>query len=419
MIAFPFVYFSCLLLWNIHKRGFDIYAYIVLIYTLSSFFSIFVDAMNLYSVYDIFKHPLGILAPLSYCLLLTICFEPFKKFRSNQIKKVTFINIKHYDLIVYISFALFIITIILSITRISDIIMNNALADIREDYSKGRAESMWSNYSGILRYVVALTAIISPCSVILILIFFINLAFLKKSFWFNLMTILGSLSKLIHSIYIADRSGFIQYILILGLCFVLTRAHIPNKTLKKVYVCGIGIISLLVLYLSAVTISRFGGQDGSDTNSVYSSLIYYAGSCYIQYCNFFNCLDIDAPFSLVPILPFTYWIQGLPDYFEQADIVEKYYHHGVSNFSTFLGMIMSMSGKIVMIAFVFIYYYIASKVVYRKNRQTITIKKLIQFFIVVLIVVNGITGYYYMSFSSVFIILIWLILGRWLKLKTK
>lgn len=417
MICFPFLYFSCLLIWNVRKRGFDVYAYIVLIYTVSAFFSIFVDAMNLYAVYDIFDHPRGIIAPITYCGLLTICFEPFKKFNSNKINKISNINGKKYNYIVYVFFILFIFNILVSITRLHEIIINNLLNSIRNDFYNGETEFVWSRYSGMFRYFVALCSLVSPCSVLMILFFFINISFLKKSLLFNCITILGSLSRLIQSIFIADRSGFIHYIIIIGLCFVLVKSHLSRKTLKYIYATGLFVLSILFYYIISVTISRFGGADEGNMESVFGSLIYYAGSSYIHFCNFFNVLNIDAPVSLVTLFPLTYWLLGMPGYFEQAAIVENYYHHGVSNFSTFLGMIMSISGRFVMLLFVFIYYTICSKIIHRKYKEHISIKKLIYFFIVVLIVSNGLFGYYYMSFFSIINVLIWVCIARWITLR--
>ena len=40
----------------------------------------------------------------------------------------------------------------------------------------------------------------------------------------------------------------------------------------------------------------FGDDVGGDQSDVFASLVYYSGSSYIQFCNFFNTLSYDAPF---------------------------------------------------------------------------------------------------------------------------
>lgn len=408
MIYFPFIFFGILFIKNYIKRGLDVYSFLILLYVVSSLFSIFVDSLNLYRYFDIFKYPLGLFAPFVYCFLLAICFYPFKKFNSNKIKEFKSINEKWYNLIVWIFFGIFILMLAVSYNRLSEIITTQTLSAIRDDFYHGNAESIWSNYTGWFRYFIAIMSLLAKSSFILILFFFFNVAILHKSLGFNIITLLGSSIPLIQSLYIADRSSFIQWLLIFCLSFVIFRRHMSIKVYRQFVLYGCIIFTLLIIYLAAVSISRFGEEAGS---SVYDALVYYAGSSYIQFCNFFNVLDSDAPFSLSPLFPFTYWILGMPGYFEQCEVVESYYRHGVSNFSTFLGMILSMSGKLVMFFFVFVYYNISNILLKRKNLNSISFRQLTLFFIVVLIPTNGLFGYYYMSYSSVFDIIIWLMIS--------
>ena len=61
--------------------------------------------------------------------------------------------------------------------------------------------------------------------------------------------------------------------------------------------------------------------------------------------------------------------------------------------------------------FVFVYYNISNILLKRKNLNSISFRQLTLFFIVVLIPTNGLFGYYYMSYSSVFDIIIWLMIS--------
>ena len=417
MLFFPFVFFSYIVIFNYNRRGVDVFTYLVAIYAFSAFSSIFVDAMDLYKNFDIFKHPLGIVAPLSYCLLIGICLIPYKVFNSSKISTIEVVKNSRYNKVIWFYFFFFIFMILVSLTRINEIIQMQAMAQLRDNFYHGDADMIWSNYTGIFRYVVAISSLLSGSAYILILFFFYNLAILNKPLWFNIITLLGSLNPLIQSVMIADRSCFIHWTLIFILCFVLFHKNLSSKAKKQFSIIGIILIALISTYFFAVTISRFG--DGGDIGDTYSSLVYYSGSSYIQYCNFFNVLDYNAPFSLAPLLPLTYWLAGLPGYFEQSEVVESIYHHGVSNFSTFLGMILSMSGRTVMCIFVVVYYTISRKLLYRRDLSSLSVKKMIYFFIVVLIVNNGLFGYFYMSYSSTCVILIWVYLATFLSNKHK
>ena len=414
MIFFPFIIFFSVFLYNYRYRGLDIFTYLILLYTSCSFFSIFLDSLNLYRDFDIFKSSLGIIAPLSYCGLLLICMKPFKSFNSNSIIKIESVNIKRYKTVIYIYFALFVLMLLVSSTKINEILQAQTMAALRDDFYHGNAESVWSSYSGWFRYFVAIMSLLSATSYLLILFFFYNIVVLKTSLRFNIITLIGSLTPLIQSVFIADRSGFIYWLLIFMVSFVLFRKMMTKKDKKIFGIFRLIIITVLLLYFITVTVSRFGEDTGGTIRDVYYSLVYYTGSNYIQFCNFFNHLPLESPTSLTPIFPLTYWILGLPGYFEQCEVVEKVYHHGVSNFSTFLGLILSMGGRIVMCLFVVVYYNIAMKVVKRNDPQILSVKKLIYFFIVVLVVNNGLFGYFYMSYSSTCNIIIWIFLASYL-----
>lgn len=414
MIYFPLVFFGILFSRNYKKKGIDIYGYLLLIYTFSAFFSIFVDSLNLYKEYDIFKHPLGIVAPLFYCVLIAICLAPYKVFNSGIIKKIQIVNISRYNKVVYASFLLFVLMILVSVSRIQDIFVAQSLASVRDGFYHGDAEFVWSGYSGWFRYFIGIASLLSSSSYILILFFFYNITILQKPFWFNIITLLGSFTPLIQSVFIADRSGFIHWTLVFVMSFVLFYKMMLPRARKQFVCVGAFLFSMVLLYFVSVTISRFGDDVGGDQSDVFASLVYYSGSSYIQFCNFFNTLSYDAPFSLAPLFPLTYWLCGWPGYFEQCLLVEQVYHHGVSNFSTFLGMILSMSGRVVMCLFVLIYYFISMGVVRRNQLSFLTVKKMIYFFIIVLILNNGLFGYFYMSYSSTCNIIIWIFLAKYL-----
>ena len=172
--------------------------------------------------------------------------------------------------------------------------------------------------------------------------------------------------------------------------------------------------AVIIAYLVLVTTSRFGEQQGGNAMD---GVIVYAGQSFLNYCNFFNHLGIDAPFSLQPLFPLTYKLLGLPDYFEQCAIVEAYYHHGVSNFSTFLGCILSISGKIVMFLFVFFYVCICNAFLKRTNKGNISLSKLVLFLIVGIIPANGLFAYPYYNYAMTIVVLIWFFLAGFLKRK--
>lgn len=412
MVALPFVYFTLLFLYSVRKQGFDVYAYLLLIFIISSFFSIMFVENNLYSQSSVPTYPIGIFAPISYCLLLTICLQPFKRFESNKLKTLTDnINMKRYNLVVYVFFGIFVLLLAISVTKIQDIAMAQNLASMRQDFYNGDQEDIWSHFQGLQRYLIAGISMIASSCRILIIFFFINIIYLKKSIWFNIMTLLGSMTSLILSLYIVDRSGFVMWIMLFGFIFVLFKTNLKFKHIKPYLLMALPLAVVIIAYLVLVTLSRFGEQQGGNAMD---GVIVYAGQSFLNYCNFFNHLGFDAPFSLQPLFPLIYKLLGLPNYFEQCAIVEAYYHHGVSNFSTFLGCILSISGKTVMFLFVLFYIAVCNAFLNRKDKENISLKKLVLFLIVGIIPANGLFAYPYYNYAMTIVILIWLFFARFL-----
>ncbi len=410
MFVFTAFFFMIAFLSAYKKQGFDVYTYILFIYLVGAFFGVLLDSMDLYVDFDYPKKSIGFIAPLSYCLLLFLCIRPFNAFKSNSIKHITSINEKVYNFIVYFYFCIFVIILLASLMRIGEVMNAQNLAAMRSEFYQGDAASVWSSYSGFPRLILAGLSLWSGSGVIMLLFFFVNIIKFKKKLWFNIITLLGATTPLVLALYSMDRSSFINWFLVFGLLYVIFRKQLKAKDLKSFMILIIPVIMLMVVYLYRVTLSRFGEQSGGNA---FDGFVYYAGQSLFHYCYFFNDLDINAPFSLVELFPFTYnKILNQPSYFEQCEIVSNYCHYGVSNFSTFLGMILSMSGKIVMLIFVFLYIVLINKIIFRPNKETISLKQLIYFFIVAKVVVNGLFGYCYLEYMSTIYIITWILYAR-------
>src|SRR5690554_4623799 len=104
MIAIPFVYFTFLLVFILkRKKTFDISAYLVSLYWLSSFFSILIDINNFRS-FDTSGYEISIVPTLLYCFLLTLTIWPFYKFKSEHVVYVKLKKSKSFNYIVYFYF---------------------------------------------------------------------------------------------------------------------------------------------------------------------------------------------------------------------------------------------------------------------------------------------------------------------------
>lgn len=402
MIALPFVYFFIWFLVSFRKRGLDVYTYILILYTILSFCSILLDVQNLYT--DDCRHAdLGFFAPILYCLLLTICIAPFSKIKS-PIPVNAKIDDRFVSIVVYVYFAIFLIVLFTAYSRINEIIVTNAFDQVRRDAYSGDNETFYNHLSGIPRYIAGGAGELATSAYFLIFIFFYNLAFNKRSIFFNVITLVSSCSQLIVSINQADRSQFFCWILMVGLAYVMFYRYLSKKAKRSVIIVLISFGLLFIAYLLAVSIARFSYRD-EDTSG---GIINYAGQSYINFCNFINYLHPDYR-SLCEIFPITYnYILDEPNYFDSCEIIRRQTGWIVYGFSTFLGFIYSISGGFVMAVYTMLYFIITRKTLPRRKAS-------FNYFIICwclsLVLVLGVFTHFYSFPNTIFALIIWLFVG--------
>lgn len=414
MIAFPFVYFSIWFIVEFRKRGLDAYTFIILLYTIISFFAILIDVMDLYYNHSCVKYPsLGLIAPVLYVVLLTICIKPFSRVTGNTIQKLAGgISERKFNLVVYAYFTMFLIVFAASLTRIQEILLSNALAEVRNEAYQGEAGMWYDSVKGLPRMICGVCHILAPSSFIMIPFFFIGMIHFKKGFPYSALTLLGSLTMLLIAIHIADRSNFVYWGLTFVFCYVLFKHRLSSKT--KFYFSILAIIFgvIMLSYFINVTVSRFGEREGGYSGG----LIIYAGQSYINFCNFFNHLIFEVPHKpeIVLFPNINRYILNGPTYFEYADQLSLIYSHTVSNFSTFIGLIMSISGLEITILYCLIYNFITRIALWRPSAKHITIRQFSYFWILVLVPLLGLFGYFYLPPNTVLAAFVWWIIGLFL-----
>lgn len=413
MIVLPFIYFGIWFISAYKKRGLDVFAFILLLYTFTGFCSIQLDVNDFYEISSCPKMPIGIIAPIVYIILLSLCIQPFSKFKSNSIEWfIGNINERRFNLIVYIYFAIFLIVLFVSFSIIQEILASNALADIRGEQYRGETISFYDYMRGIPRYICAICSEMASSCYIMIPFFFIGITHFNKGGILSAMTLCGSLTPLLISINIVDRSQFVYWALAFVLCLVFFHKLLSGKAKRIILILSSIVLGAMIIYFLSVTISRFADRaDGTN-----GGLILYAGQNYLNFCNFFNNLIFDNPHKPeIVLLPnINRYILHGQSYFEFAAQLAKNYHHTVSNFSTFIGLIMSVSGFFVTFIYILVYRSVTLWAVRRNNPKVLGIKQFVYFWILVLNPVLGIFGYFYMDTSTIYAVVAWLSYGVFL-----
>jgi len=411
MIVLPFVLFFIWFVVVFKKQGFTVGSYILLLYCVISLCSIVVDWFDYYDA-SCTKLPLGVHAPLLYCILISFCVYPFTRIHFQNIKVLQGRSLQFFDIVVYFYFTIFLIVLLVSFEKINELLMTDNellmsnLVVIRGELYSGTAESFYNHLTGFPRYVSAICNILSPSSFVMILFFMYSMAFLHKPALFNIIALCGSFTPLLVSINIVDRSQFLYWLLLLGLSFSLFYKFFSKKAKTGLIIHLSVVIGAILLFFSVVTIARFGERE----NGLLGGLFLYAGQSYINFCNFINYLQ--PAFAFYINFPFINdYIFHEPSYFEISARLNQASPVMVNVFSTFLGIIYSMSGLIVMILYVLVYRFATDYFLRRHIVRMYGFERLMVLWILASVPTLGLFGHFYMSSSATIAIVCWLFIG--------
>src|SRR5690606_31930588 len=121
-------------------------------------------------------------------------------------------------------------------------------------------------------------------SVIMLLFYFYSICFLNKSRYFNAIILLSSTTIIIIGILGVDRSKSFYWILTYGFMMALFWRHMSKRIRKQIFIVSLVLVSLVVVYIASVTVSRFEGRSSGTEGGIIS----YAGQPYINFCLFFD-----------------------------------------------------------------------------------------------------------------------------------
>ena len=164
MLYFPFIYFTTLLLAVIRKRGFDMSAYMIFIYAISSFFSIILYNQNYdYDLVYFSKIDISPLPTIIYCGLITFCIYPFYKYNSNRLNISNIAPLKNstfFKGLIFIFISVFILIILLFYDQIVFNLFIGDLGEIRVDSYNGMTTSITDSLTGISRIIATIVMIL-------------------------------------------------------------------------------------------------------------------------------------------------------------------------------------------------------------------------------------------------------------------
>lgn len=280
VLAFiPFVFFLLLLLRSKKKNN---NAAIVLLsfYTLSSFVSIFLDLEIAIPIHDSSKD--SFLNFLLYSLVLSVFlsfvnrFKPFKsKDELISEKKASFF----YRFLGVFGVFSFIYQLPYAIKSM----LINAV-DVRLELNSGDYSAL---PPGIL---TTLSTGISSFYVVYIYFFYLSLV-QKKSVFTSTLMLIGVLSYIVSTLAFAGRDGVVFVAILMLVVFFLFENLLDKKKIKVFKYVYISILSVGLIFLLTITVSRFLKSDGSIYKMLNHGVFGYFGMQPFIFSDFINDFD--------------------------------------------------------------------------------------------------------------------------------
>lgn len=418
ILILTLIYFIFLFFYIFRRNGFDVAAFMALLYIISTFFAILLGLMDTsnYHLSDV-----SFLPTFIYCLFLTLLIIPFYKYNTNKARKFnTNINVYLFNGICYFFIGAFFLELIVSLPiLISRFNASPAeLAYLRVMYFEGDGDEFSTGFatSGISHILYTLLNVFTSASPILIIFFFFSICFLNKSFIFNALLLICSMKPFIYSVITIDRHAIFFWLLSFAILFLVHKQYIVTRK-QKAYLGIISFIFCLITlaYMLAITIARFGDSDSGTGGG----LLSYAGQSIYNNSILWDNLPY-GHFDLKGILPISSFV--LEDIIgfntSNGDIYSMASNISLNGFNTILGYFVRAVGRFWAVVFLFILNRVTHKFVMKGvNDDAISLYNVGAIFCFGIIVECGFISYYYDSWPIA--VGLWIILFLTKKLNSR
>lgn len=404
LLYFPFIFFFSLTLYYWKKKGcIDVGVFLFAEYALTSFVSILCVKMNLLGDGGIHftqeTLQLNIVPTLTYCILIFLIIRQFTKLDIRRYNIISISNQKIFHLFTYFLFAIALLNIYVVMENVISVLLGGDFAEVRAahyegDTDRSKVESL-PKILGYLYYFNRSTLLALPC-------FFYSICFLQKHWTYNLALFITALSLPLAGIQNADRTEFVFFAQTLILSSLLFRPYIhkKQKVFLKNLLIPLGIF--FVLYLSAITIARFGERDVK----VSGGALQYAGQSYLNFCYYYEFANNEHIYTnrmfplLNHIISDTSYLNDIKDM--QSD--QQGFFVGV--FPSFLGDFLLDTGIFGMLLWVIGFILITNLSFHFTQRNTISFGNILWFYVLATIPMFGIFYYPYFEFmQGIFLVL--------------
>ena len=376
MFHIPFFWFSLLFIFIYKNRGFNVSAYICLLYVITSACSSMIVLSGKYMV------EINLITVIIYCLLISLVIIAIYNSDFSKIKSIIVPNQKLIDYITYFFFFITVISIMMYWKDIVYIVMLDDWGALRDSINAGNNLTI-SHFGGVMHHVQSFINIFGKASYLLFPIFFLNLFVFKKPTWFCLMSLLGTTNVIINGILTIDRSTTFGWFIMLGLSFVMFRKNVDKTKIIKIAPFITIPIVLGIVYFIMVTFGRFGESSGGADNAV----INYAGQPFLNFCKLFENFDNHEGITTKQLFPYTheYIIKDYDGVVAYQNKMSNISHIECAVFYTYLGAFILDSNQFGPFLFSLLYLVLLYFVSGTQQKHQLNINRLLLLFILYII----------------------------------
>lgn len=387
MIAVPFIYFSLLLIFILRKKKrFELSALITVAYLITSFFAIIIDNNKLYGAAGAVRASITLTPTLLYCLLITITIIPFLKLPPLRRKNVILIrNQKLFNQFVYFYIVIFIMFCFFFGNEIINRFQDPDIAALKIAVSNGEDQLVFSHYTGFVRIIARISFLFASSAMFLQILYFYSIAFLRKKYIFNLSILISSLMPILLGMLGMDRSKMIYWIMSYVALAIFFRPVLDFNKRKQINLIFYVLIAVFGIYISFVTLARYGEQDIGTNNSI----LVYAGQSFNNFCLFYEKLN-HPKINFEKVTPLIYSIFGSSSNVDNSYSGTLY----TEVFATFAGLMIREIGLLGSIIYCSIYSIVVF-IIFNNIWRYYTITKLFIIIALFYIPYLGIFGIYY------------------------
>ncbi|MCR5180947.1 MAG: hypothetical protein K6C30_07010 [Bacteroidaceae bacterium] len=402
MILVPFLLFSFLTGYWWYKHGsLDVCVYMAGLYAFTSLLAIIVFLAELMGeggiLFDNSNAHFGFVPTLLYCTCITLALLPFSLIYGKDLKKITLNAPWAIDALSWMLIALAFLNLYLVADSTLDILQGD-LGKIRNDAYAG-VDSPAALKAETMPFILRFFYYFNPATLLALPIFFYNICFRKKHWWFNALLLFASLSMSIVGIQTADRTELVFYGQMLLFCLIFFHRYFTPKIKWTLAAVGLPLIIISVTYLVAVSQARFDDKTSSDSGN---RAIQYGGQGYINFCYFyeegkFEYLSTERVFPAI-----NHFIFKKDSNMERREERNGEQGFFMSVFPTFIGDLMLDISPLGMVLWIISYFLLMMLTIRQSHREEFDFSEVLFIFLMAIIPIFGIFYYRFFFFACTF-----------------